>query len=121
MRVTDRELNNYYRQIKKMLVCKRSEQKRFICSFADNVEEYLKDHPDADLTELQEIMGTPQEIADEFLANESADKIKKRISVFKLVLICCVIALVMFGVALLYAVIESHYVNFGHADIYIVD
>lgn len=119
MRVTERELNNYYKQIKKLLVCKRSEQKKFICSFADNVEEYLKNHPDTNLTELQETMGTPQEIANEFLANESADNVKKKISIFKLILILGIIGLAMFGIALLYAVIESHYANFGHADIYI--
>lgn len=116
MRVTDRELKKYFRQIKKQLVCKRSEQNKFICSFADNVEEYLKDHPDADLSELQETMGTPQEIADEFLANDSADRIKKKTSIVKWLILFGCIVIFMLAITLVIEILDAHRDNNGYYE-----
>ena len=116
MRVTERELNNYYKQIKKLLVCKRSEQKKFICSFADNVEEYLNDHPDTNLTELQETMGTPQEIANEFLANESADRIKSKISIVKCLALIGGVIVSMLFIALVIEIMDAHRDNNGYHE-----
>ena len=84
MRVTERELNKYLKQIKKRLVCKGAQRKAFVASFEDNLEEYLKANPEADFAQLQNDMGTPEEIADGFLENESASRIKNRMSIAKL-------------------------------------
>ena len=83
MRVTERELNKYLKQIKKRLVCKGAQRKAFVASFEDNLEEYLKANPEADFAQLQNDMGTPEEIADGFLENESASRIKNRMSISK--------------------------------------
>lgn len=108
MRVTKQERKQYLNQIKKLLVCKGSQRKKFLNSFADNMDEYLKDNPDADFAKLQEDMGTPQEIADAFLENESASQIKKRMSFVKWIIIGVVFALLLLIAMIVIEVIDGH-------------
>ena len=95
MKLTKQELDDYLKQIKKLLVCDGARRKEFMNSFEDNLEEYLKANPDTDFSKLQEEMGTPQEIANSFLENESAASIKKRMSVAKWVIIGIAVALLL--------------------------
>ncbi|MGN0580969.1 MAG: DUF6120 family protein [Ruminococcus sp.] len=114
MRVTKQERKQYLNQIKKLLVCKGSQRKKFLNSFADNMDEYLKDNPDADFAKLQEDMGTPQEIADAFLENESASQIKKRMSFVKWIIIGIVIALIFWVVMIVITLIDAHMSHNAH-------
>ncbi|MDD6279788.1 MAG: DUF6120 family protein [Oscillospiraceae bacterium] len=113
MRVTQQERKQYLNQIKKLLVCKGSQRKKFLNSFADNMDEYLKDNPDADFAKLQEDMGTPQEIANAFLENEDASKIKKRMSFKKWIILGIVGVLIIAVVFFVCAFIDSYKSNRG--------
>lgn len=106
MRITERERKQYLKQIKKLLVCKDSQKRKFLKSFDDNIEEFLKDNPDASYDELQKNMGTPQEIANEFLENESAVHIKRRTTIVKWVIIGIIASIIIYAVSM--AVILIH-------------
>lgn len=116
MRVTQQERKQYLNQIKKLLVCKGSQRKKFLNSFADNMDEYLKDNPDADFAKLQENMGTPQEIADAFLENESASHIKKRMSITKWVIIGIISALLIYASVMVILLIGAYKNSKGHFE-----
>ena len=121
MQVTGKELNNYYRQIKKLLVCSKSDKKKFLCSLDDNIEEYLKEHPNSDFSEIQEVMGTPQEIADEFLANESAEKIKNKITFKKIILVAVIIVLTAILFMISFELIDSVKDERGYSETDIIE
>lgn len=108
MRVTERELNKYLKQIKKHLVCKGAQRKAFMDSFEDNIDEYLKANSEADFAQLQKDMGTPEEIADGFLENESASHIKKRMSIAKWVAVGIAAVVVIYVCAVISALIDAH-------------
>lgn len=114
MRVTERERKQYLKEIQKQLVCSGKQRKQFLDAFSDNMDEYLKDNPDASLSDLQEAMGTPQEIAENFLANESPAHIKKRMGIVKWVIVGIVAALVIFIIYLTAMLIDSHKAQRGH-------
>jgi len=114
MRVTERERKQYLKEIQKQLVCSGKQRKQFLDAFSDNMDEYLKDNPDASLSDLQEAMGTPQEIAENFLANESPAHIKKRMGIVKWVIVGVVAALVVLIVAIVVALIDGHQAQRGH-------
>lgn len=67
MKVTEKERKIYMQEIKRNLVCDNKQRKKFLSSFSDNMDEYLNDNPDADFAQLQEDLGTPEEIANAFL------------------------------------------------------
>lgn len=114
MRVTERERKQYLKEIQKQLVCSGKQRKQFLDAFSDNMDEYLKDNPDASLSDLQEAMGTPQEIAENFLANESPAHIKKRMGIVKWVIVGIVAALVIFIIYLTAMLIDIHKAQRGH-------
>ena len=114
MRVTERERKQYLKEIQKQLVCSGKQRKQFLDDFSDNMDEYLKDNPDASLSDLQEAMGTPQEIAENFLANESPAHIKKRMGIVKWVIVGIVAALVIFIIYLTAMLIDIHKAQRGH-------
>lgn len=116
MKVSKQELNKYLKQIKKLLVCNHAKRKEFMNSFEDNLEEYLKANPDADFSKLQENMGTPQEIAAAFLENESAENIKKRMSIARWFKIGIIIALLMFAILLISIFIDLYKSNRGYGE-----
>jgi len=108
MRITEQERKQYLNQIKKLLVCKGNQRKQFLNSFEDNMDEYLRDNPDADFSQLQKDMGTPQEIANAFLENEEASKIKKRMSFKKWIIIAIIVVILMIASTLVLALIDAH-------------
>lgn len=108
MKLTKQELDDYLKQIKKLLVCDGARRKEFMNSFEDNLEEYLKANPDTDFSKLQEEMGTPQEIANSFLENESAASIKKRMSVAKWVIIGIAVALLLLIITFVCIFIDAY-------------
>lgn len=116
MKLTKRELNNYLKQIKKLNIYSGSRKKAFMNSFEDNIEEYLKANPDADLSKLQEEIGTPQEIANAFLENESAAGIKKRMSIGRFVKIAVIIALILLAFMVVFELIDAYKSNIGYTE-----
>lgn len=114
MRVTERERKQYLNQIRKLLVCKGTQRKQFLISFEDNMDEYLRDNPDADFAQLQKDMGTPQEIANAFLENEDASKIKKRMSFKKWIILGIVSVLIITVVFFVCTFIDSYKARRGY-------
>lgn len=121
MRVTERERKQYLNQIKKLLVCKGTQRKQFLNSFADNMDEYLKDNPNADFAQLQKDMGTPQEIANAFLENESASDIKKRMSFAKWIIIGVVLALLIYVFLIVLGIVGAFQDKNGYDEITITE
>ncbi|MBO5383996.1 MAG: hypothetical protein J6A30_06835 [Ruminococcus sp.] len=121
MRITERERKQYLKQIKKLLVCKGSKKRKFLKSFDDNIEEFLKDNPDASYDELQKNMGTPQEIANGFLENESAVHIKNQTTIVKWVIIGIIICLIIVAITFVAVFIDAHESNHASGEITITE
>ena len=121
MRITERERKQYLKQIKKLLVCKDSQKRIFLKSFDDNIEEFLKDNPDASYDELQKNMGTPQEIANEFLENESAVHIKRRTTIVKWVIIGIIASIIIYAVSMAVILIQANSNTNGYFEESITD
>lgn len=108
MRITDSERRQYIKEIKALLVCDKDQQAKFLENFNSDIDDYLSDNPEAGLDELKRDFGTPQEIADEFLAHSSAKEIKKRMSGSKvLVAVVLGIMILVFAVYLSAMLIEA--------------
>ncbi len=121
MQVTEKEKKQYLNSIEKQLVCKATQRKDFLNTFEDNIEAYLSDNPNADFEQLQNDMGTPQEIADSFLENESASTVKKKMSVAKWVAVGIAVALLIYAIAVISLWIDAHKNNNGYGEVSIVE
>ena len=115
MKVTEKERKKYIQEIKRNLVCNNEQRKKFLASFSDNMDEYLNDNPDADFAQLQEDLGTPEEIANAFLENTSASNIKKRISFAKWIIAGIVVIVLSVIVTLVIEITDAHNSNNGYS------
>ncbi len=106
MSVSRRERNKYLNNIKTLLVCPAKQKKAFLKAFSDNIDDYLEAHTSASFSDLQNALGTPKEIADAFLENESASNIKKKISIVKAILIPLLIVAIGFLIFLGFILME---------------
>ncbi len=117
MQFTQRERKQYLKEIKRLLVCNAKQRKAFLKSFEDNIDEYLKDNPDADFSKIQKDMGTPQEIADGFLENASSSDIKKRMAFVKWIIAGVIIVTLMIVVTLVFSIVDAYYSNRAYGEI----
>ena len=118
MKLTNKERNNYISQIKKLLFCSSQDRRKFLKEFNDNIDDFLKDNPEASIDELQKAMGTPQEIADGFLGNADTKDIKRRTSIVRVLIIIGAVGLLIFAITLLCLWLDAHNDHYGnHGEI----
>ena len=87
MRVTDKELKQYLKSISDLLLCKPKKRKQFMSDFSNSIDDFLQNNPDASINDLEKALGTPQEIAEEFMADVSPKDVKKRVSIARIAII----------------------------------
>lgn len=91
----------YCREVSKHLPGKRNHKSALIADLQSSVMAYLEENPDADISQIRETFGTPQQIAASYVDAMSADEIlvsldtRKRIAtsvtalVTVIILFCC--------------------------------
>lgn len=110
----------YCRRVKKALRCTRSTKKFILEQLDHDVEEFLSEHPNADMPGLEAEFGTPEAYAREFVLTESDGWIYREMTARrKRSRICFVAFLIMLTLLAAYAtsvtyrihkgIIESHY------------
>ena len=117
-----KELKGYYRSIKRVLPvggklkCQLLEQTR------QSVTEYLVENPDVQYDDVVKHFGTPEEIADAYIAEMATPEMLSKFKIQKIVLIIlCIIAataLFIWGTAIVAALINE--LSRGEGYIYIV-
>lgn len=100
------ELDNYYKQISKSLICIGKQKSIFLNDFKNNVAEYVQTHNSATITQLYEEFGTPQEIADSF--NNQNDSLKNKYRIRKWICIILSIALLVYIIFIVASFIDVH-------------
>lgn len=97
----EREVKDYCRCAGGLLACGRTQRREFDRLTAQSVQDYLQEEPDATWTEVEQMLGSPEEAADAFMetlppgtAERWAGTRKRRLRLAA-VSICLVIALLV--------------------------
>ena len=69
MRVTNCELKSYYRDISRMIAGKSSLKRRFIKELSFDVDNFINENPDADMSDILKKFGTVCDISRSFITN----------------------------------------------------
>lgn len=80
------ELSTYYNEISKFLPCKAGIKKSFICDLKERVSVFFEVHTDANMADVLEHFGRPEEIAATFLESLCPKDIKKVMSLKKVII-----------------------------------
>ena len=111
----NKELKKYYRDISKALSGSK-EKKAIITQIKSSVNHYLEENQDATISDVVNRIGSPQQIADEYIDNQSNDEIAAKIKVGKRILIAVCVVLVAALLIYLLVALDFIYKNHGHFD-----
>lgn len=63
----EREVKDYCRRVGGLLACGRTQRQAFDRLTAESVQDYLQEEPGASWTEVEQMLGSPEEAADAFM------------------------------------------------------
>lgn len=108
MTATQKDVNKYISQVKKYLVCPKAEKKQITEDIQSAVYGFVEDRNPQNIAEVYNHFGTPEELAKAHLADVDPKKIKKAINIKRVVVAAVVLALVMFAITMIVALIDNH-------------
>lgn len=121
MRVTDKELRQYLKSISDLLLCKPKKRKQFMSDFSNSIDDFLQNNSDASINDLEKALGTPQEIAEEFMADVSPKDIKKRVSIARIAIIPITLGVLIIVTVCVLLIIDAYKNHNSHEEVYIID
>ena len=98
-----KELKTYYRDVQKALPCSVSQRRKLMQDIRCAVSGYLQEHPEADIETVTAHFGTPQQIAETYLAEMPPQKLRQQLKVKKwivgIIAAAAACALLIWGIA----------------------
>lgn len=107
-KTNDCELKEYYARIANSVVCSRKQKNAFLKELKSNIEEFRLSNPQASVDDIKEFFGSPEQIAESFMENSDCIKLKKKLSVKKLVIIAVILALLIYAAFIVISLIDVH-------------
>lgn len=121
----DTALKRYYRNIRKDLPCSYKMKKKIMQQIQESVDQFLEQNPDADFDAVQLHFGEPQTIALSYIEDQDAPELLRKLRIKKkiiAVVVGVIVAiLVIWGIAVVWAVIDSADTNNGYFDIIVTE
>ena len=104
-------LQTYYRDIKQALSCPSSQKRKLMQDIRGAVSNYLHEHPEADIGTVTAHFGTPQQIADAYLAELPPQALRQQLTVKKwiigIIAAAAACALLIWGIAVGIALVNE--------------
>lgn len=121
----DTALNQYYRSIRKALPCSYKMKKTIMQQIRESVGLFLEQNPNADFEEVKLHFGEPQTIALSYIEDQDAPELLRKLRIKKkiiAVVVGVIVAIfVIWGIAVVWAVIDSADTNNGYFDIIVTE
>lgn len=121
----DTALKRYYRSIRKGIPCSYKMKKRIMQQIQESVGLFLEQNPDADFDAVRLHFGEPQTIALSYIEDQDAPELLRKLRIKKkiiAVVVGVIVAiLVIWGIAVVWAVIDSADTNNGYFDIIVTE
>ena len=97
MLTSDRALKRYYRQVRQMLPCTRKEKLLLEKQIRANVEDYITEHPQADISAVRAHFGEPQTVAAAYIEATETGELLRQFNLNKKIfcLIACAVLVVL--------------------------
>lgn len=107
-KTNDRELKEYYARISNSVVCSHRQKSAFLKELKSSVEEFTLHNPQASVDDIEAFFGSPEQIAASFTDNTDSTKLKKTLSVKKLLLIDVILVLLIYVAFIVISLIDVH-------------
>ncbi len=123
MKTKEKELKKYFRAISGELYCPEKTKRRILATVKENVATYLEENSAATFEEIQKHFGTPRQIAasyvEEMETPELIAKLRVRRRIITVICVAVGIAVLIWAVAVVIALIDSFNASGGTGYSYI--
>lgn len=107
-KITEKELKAYFKAVSEGLVTDKKKKGAFLKELEAEVEDYLSSREDVTMSEIEASFGTPEQIAQSFLSQSDPVKIRKSLSIKKVLLLALAIILLVYVVFVIVSLIDVH-------------
>lgn len=108
MTQAQKDVNKYISQVKKYLVCPKAEKKKITEDIQSAVCGFAEERNLQNISEVYNHFGTPEELAKAHLADVDPKKIKRAMSFKKVLVVAVIVALMIYTIAIVVALIDAH-------------
>ncbi len=115
-KTNDCELKEYYARISACVLCDRKQKKAFLKELQSNIEEFRLSNPQATVSDIEAFFGSPEQIAASFTDNTDSVKLKKKLSVKRIVLLAVILALLVYVAFVVISLIDVHTEAHGYFE-----
>ncbi len=110
----NKKLNAYYREIADNILCPKNKKTAFLRELKREIGDFVENSPEADMTEIIAVFGSPEEIAQGFSADITGTEIKKRLSLKKTVILFLLAVLLIWAIFAVISFIDVHTESHGY-------
>ena len=105
--ITQKEINRYIKDIKKELLYGTKESRQFLKELKQNVTDYAEENQNADMAEVTEQFGKPEDIAATFFEQYDKNEIKRKVNVRRVIIAASITVVLMIATTLIVGMVDS--------------
>ncbi len=105
--ITQKEINRYIKDIKKELLYNSKQSREFLAGLRQNVCDFAAENENADMAQVTEQFGKPEDIAATFFEQYGKEDIKKKVNIRRVVIVAVVVVLLIFAFSVIISLIEG--------------
>ena len=103
-----KEIDEYFAEIKRNLICSPSQKNTIINDLRESVVNYVEENNIDDIKKVYAQFGTPQDIADQSISDTEPQKIKKTYNHHLVIIIGVVVAVLIVAIVIIWAALDGH-------------
>ena len=113
--ITQKEINRYIKDIKKELLYGTKESRQFLKELKQNVTDYAEENPNAEMAEVTEQFGKPEDIAATFFEQYDKNEIKRKVNVRRVIIAAAIAVIILLSFFIIGTLINFY--GDGHGSI----
>lgn len=118
--ITQKEINRYIKDIKKELLYGTKESRQFLKELKQNVTDYAEENQNADMAQVTEQFGKPEDIAATFFEQYDKNEIKHKVNVRRVAVIVGIMMFLVFAIGVSVIVMENRE-EIGYLETHIIE
>lgn len=104
----NKEIDEYFAEIKRNLICSPSQRNTIINDLRESVVNYVEENNIDDINKVYAQFGTPQDIADQSISDTEPQKIKRTYNHHRVIIIGVVVAVLIVAIVIIWAALDGH-------------
>ena len=116
MNEINKQLQEYYREISKYVICPGKLKKEFLNQLKDDIDCFISDNPEATIEDVKENFGTAKAIAESFMQGMDVSGLNKKLNIRRVILITCIVALIIYAAFVVISLVDVHNEAHGHIE-----